>query len=313
MSTQSPPPRLTIGLPVYNGEKYLDQALDGLLAQTFTDFELVISDNASTDRTAEICQAYAARDPRIRYVRQPVNVGAAPNHNLLVPLARGRYFKWASHDDLYAPDLLAKCVEALESHPGVVLANVHDGVIDAEGEVTALPRYSLDTASPHAHKRFRSLLRENGGNDFYGVIPTEVLRRVRPHNSYHNADRTFMAQLTLHGPFVQVPEVLYFRRDHPDRASRGRTTRQVASTLDPRRSDARHHPLVRLYVEYVAGFVGAVWHAPLSMTERLRCTYEVAAWFVTRVRLGQARALLSHGGVHTLKPLEPGETPVDET
>src|SRR5919112_5909956 len=102
-------PRVTIGLPVYNGERFLEQALDGLLAQTFTDFELIISDNASTDRTPEICQAYAARDSRIRYVRQPENIGAGPNHNILVPMARGEYFKWASHDDLYDPDLVAKC------------------------------------------------------------------------------------------------------------------------------------------------------------------------------------------------------------
>ena len=88
---RSPAPTLSVGLPVYNGERYLAESLDALLAQTYADFELIISDNASTDGTAEICREYAARDPRIRYVRQPVNVGAGPNHNLLVPLARGAY------------------------------------------------------------------------------------------------------------------------------------------------------------------------------------------------------------------------------
>jgi glycosyltransferase involved in cell wall biosynthesis/O-antigen/teichoic acid export membrane protein len=296
-------PRVTIGLPVYNGEEYLEQALDGLLAQTFTDFELIISDNASTDRTAEICQQYAGRDPRIRYVRQKNNIGAGPNHNVLVPMARGQYFKWASHDDVYAPELIERCVEALETHPEVVLAHVHDGLINAVGAVTALPRYSLDTSSREAHVRLRSLLRVNGGNDFYGVIPTEILRSIKPHHSYHHADRTFMAQLILKGPFVQVPEVLFFRRDHPGRASRGRSTRQVAATLDPRRSDRFRHPLIRLYTEYVAGFLGAVWRAPISVPERLRCTAEVAAWFVGRLRPGRARALLTHGGEHTLAPI----------
>jgi glycosyltransferase involved in cell wall biosynthesis len=302
-------PRVTIGLPVYNGEQYLEQALDGLLAQTFTDFELIISDNASTDRTAEICQKYAAGDPRIRYVRQPTNIGAGPNHNILVPMAHGEYFKWASHDDLYAPELVSKCVAALDAHPEVVLAHVHDGQVDSDGNVTALPAYSLDTTSPKPHVRLRSLLRVNGGNDFYGVIPTEVLRRVRPHHSYHHADRTFMAQLILYGPFVQVPEVLYYRRDHPGRASRGRTTRQVVATLDPRRSDRLRHPLVRLYLEYVAGFLGAVWRAPLSVPERIRCSYEVAAWLVGRLRPGRARALLTNGGEHTLEPIAPETTP----
>ena len=107
-----------------------------------------------------------------------------------------------------------------------------------------------------------------------------------------------MAQLILAGPFVQVPEVLYYRRDHEGRASRGHTTRQVAATLDPRRSDRLRHPLIRLYIEYVAGFFGAVRRAPLSPLERLRCTYEIAVWFVGRLRPARARALLTHGGRH---------------
>jgi glycosyltransferase involved in cell wall biosynthesis len=119
-------PTLTIGLPVYNGERYLTESLDALLAQTYQDFELVISDNASDDGTADICRAYAERDSRIRYLRQPVNIGAGPNHNVLVPMARGKYFKWASHDDLYDPQLLELCIEALESRPEFVLAHAWD-------------------------------------------------------------------------------------------------------------------------------------------------------------------------------------------
>src|SRR3954454_13625589 len=88
------PPRLTIGLPVHNGERYLEESLTALMKQTFSDFELIISDNASTDGTEAICRRHADQDPRIRYIRQSHNLGAADNHNLLVPLARGEYFKW---------------------------------------------------------------------------------------------------------------------------------------------------------------------------------------------------------------------------
>ena len=116
-------PRLTVGLPTYNGEEYLAQALDSLLAQTFTDFELIISDNASTDATESIARAYAARDPRIRYVRHPRNRGSAFNHTYVIREARGEYFKWASDDDLYAPDLLERCVEALDNRPEIPLAH----------------------------------------------------------------------------------------------------------------------------------------------------------------------------------------------
>ena len=147
---RSPAPTLSVGLPVYNGERYLAESLDALLAQTYADFELIISDNASTDRTAEICREYAARDPRIRYVRQPVNVGAGPNHNLLVPLARGTYFKWASHDDLYAPTLLELCVRELEEHPEAVLAHCREGFIDDAGTmVRVIERPSLLVVADH--------------------------------------------------------------------------------------------------------------------------------------------------------------------
>jgi len=151
-------PRLTIGLPVYNGERYIGEAIDALLAQTYQDFELIISDNASTDGTADICQRYVEKDARVRYVRQPVNIGLAPNHNVVVDLARGELFKWASNDDLYAPELVERCVAALDEHPDVVLAHSWSARVDDVGVVTDAYEYPLNTASPRAPERFRSML-----------------------------------------------------------------------------------------------------------------------------------------------------------
>jgi glycosyltransferase involved in cell wall biosynthesis len=282
-------PTLSIGLPVYNGERFLDQALDALLAQTFTDFELIISDNASTDGTEAICRRYAAQDPRIRYVRQPVNLGCAPNHNVLVPLARGRYFKWASDDDLYAPELVRLCIQALEDHPEVVLAHSWDALVDEKGEIILKLPYALDTSNPRPAKRLRSLLRTPGGNDFYGVIPLHVLRRVGPLHSYYNSDRTFMARLVLEGPFHQVPETLYFRRDHPDRASRAGSRRARTVALDPRRANRLRHPMVLVYAEYLTGFLLAVQRAPLSSLDRARCLGVVAVWMVGLLSPRRAR------------------------
>ena len=107
-------PRLTIGLPVYNGEKYVAESIESLLGQSFTDFELVISDNASTDSTGDICRQYEKQDSRVRYFRQPQNIGLAPNHNFVVERASGELFKWAAGDDLYARDLVERCVDALD-------------------------------------------------------------------------------------------------------------------------------------------------------------------------------------------------------
>lgn len=273
-------PRVSIGLPVYNGERFLRESLDALLAQTWTDFELIISDNASTDSTAQICHEYAARDPRIRYVRQRQNIGAARNHNVLPRLARGRYFKWASHDDLYAPDLVERCVAVLESHPEVVLVHCGDAFVDEHGVRTGEERYRLDTENPSAPARLRSLLREPGGNDFYGLIRTDVLLRVPPHGTYYNADRTFMAGLVMQGPFRHVPAVLYWRRQHPGRATLTGGLRDRAAVLGPERADRWRHPMIRMHVEYVLGFVRVVLAAPVTAADRARSLREVAAWLL---------------------------------
>ena len=143
-------PRLSVGLPVYNGEAYVAEALEALLYQSYADFELIISDNASTDGTAEICRDYEKRDPRVRYLRQPRNVGLAPNHNAVVEAASGELFKWAASDDLYARDLLERCVNALDENPAVVLAHSWTAIIDGTGVVTEATEYSLSTSSPKA-------------------------------------------------------------------------------------------------------------------------------------------------------------------
>ncbi|MPZ64365.1 MAG: glycosyltransferase [Pseudonocardiaceae bacterium] len=276
-------PRLSIGLPVYNGEQYLAEALDALLGQSYEDFELIISDNASTDGTADICRHYAAQDPRIRYIRQPHNIGAAPNHNVVFREARGELFKWASHDDLYGRELLRRCVEALDEHPHVVLAHAWHAIIDGADAVTERFDYRLATDSPHAPERFRSLLFAPGGDDFYGVIRAEVLRRIAPLDSYHHADRTIVAEIALHGPFHQVPELLYFRRDHPTRAERANPTKRTrCANLDPRRVDRLRHPTVRLLADYVWGFVGVVRRAPLSPTDRRQCYRYLTQWLASR-------------------------------
>ncbi|MQA14189.1 MAG: glycosyltransferase [Pseudonocardiaceae bacterium] len=276
-------PRLSIGLPVYNGEQYLSEALDALLGQSYADFELIISDNASTDGTADICRRYAAQDPRIRYVRQSHNIGAAPNHNFVFVQARGELFKWASHDDLYARDLLRRCVEALDENPHMVLAHAWHAIVDGAGTVTETFDYRLATDSPHAPERFRSLLFAAGGDDFYGVVRSDVLRLVAPHDSYHHADRTIVAEIALQGPFHQVPELLYFRRDHPDRAERANPTKRTrCANMDPRRTDRLRHPTVRLLAEYVWGFATAIRHTSLSPSDRRQCYRYLLQWLASR-------------------------------
>lgn len=277
-------PKLSIGLPVFNGARYLATSLDALLGQSFRDFELILADNASTDGTEQICRRYAAQDSRIRYYRQPHNLGSTPNHNFTLEMARGELFKWASYDDLYAWDLLESCVEILDRHAEVVLAHSWSATIDQSDNVVRAPRYPLATGAASAPERFRSLLVEEGGDDYYGVVRAEVLRRVAPQGSFHHADRTIMAALSLHGPFEQVPDWRYFRRDHPAQAERACTSmRARCANMEPRRADRLRNPAARLYGEYLWAYVAAIRNAPLSRGDRLRCYRHLASWAASRV------------------------------
>jgi glycosyltransferase involved in cell wall biosynthesis len=282
-------PPLTLGLPVYNGEHFLAESLDALLAQTFSDFELIISDNASTDGTEEICRDYAAIDSRIRYVRQPHNIGAAPNHNFLIQQARARLFKWAAHDDLFAPELVASCIEALDKRPELALSHSYMAIVDEDGKIVKDCDYRLTTASEAAPERFRSLLLTDGGDDFYGVIRTDILRRIAPLDSYHNSGRKLVAEIALHGPFHQVPEVMFFRREHPGRGDRLGSVRAICANLDPRRKD---HSSARLVGEYLLSYVTAIRHAPLSPADRRRCYYYLLEWLGRRTILKPLRRIV---------------------
>ena len=273
-------PRLSVGLPVYNGENHLAESIEALLGQSYEDFELIISDNASTDGTADICRTYGRQDSRIRYIRQPRDIGRVPNHNFLIEQARGELFKWAACDDLYAKALLERCVDALDEYPQVVLAHSWEAMIDDSGAVICLVDYPVATDAQRAPDRFRSMLFDGWGDDSYGVIRTEVLRRTPLHGSYHLADRTFTTELGLYGEFYQVPDWLFFRRDAPARTF---TVRERCANMDPRREDRLRYPVARLYGEYAWAYISMIRRAPLTAAERHECYRHLARWAAGRV------------------------------
>lgn len=299
-------PRLSIGLPVYNGEDYLAESLDALLGQTYEDFELIISDNASTDGTADISRRYAKQDSRVRYVRQPRNIGLARNHDFVFQQSCGELFKWAAADDLYGRRLLESCVDALDEYPDVVLAHAWEAAIDASGTVIQSLEYPLTTDSADAPERFRSILFGSSGLfeskdpdirgflrvdnqgilracDEYGVIRRDVMRRIAPHASYHHSDRVLVCELALHGPFHITPEWLYFRRDFPDRTyNKTPSVHDRCALLDPNRASRLRHPSARLVAEYLWGYVASIRRAPLSSTERRQCYQSLAQWILDR-------------------------------
>lgn len=278
MRSASLSPAVSVGLPVYNGENYLAEAIESVLAQSFDDLELLIQDNASTDRTADICRDYASRDPRVLYFRNSRNLGAAPNYNLAQDRARGRYFKWLAHDDRMCPGYLAATVRKLDERPDAVICNTVVQYIDSQGEPIGIydSHFSAgDVASPA--ERFRSLvLYSHSCVDFFGLIRREAMANSLRHGSFHGADRAFIAQMALRGRLLQLKEPLVEMREHPLRYTR----RQSRSTDRRAWHDASHRnkitfPLWRLYLEYLK----MVRTAPLSGADRARCYGVLAQWW----------------------------------
>lgn len=225
-------PKLSIGLPVYNGEAFVPQAIDHLLAQSFCDFEIIISDNASTDRTSQICLQYANRDRRIRYVRNEMNVGAIANFNRTFELSRAPLFKWAAHDDLHRPTYLENCVGLLEQDAATVLAHSATAFIDdagrefpydSETETYVDPRTAIRQRpdSPDigdslaAVERFWHVLaRARWGTHMFGVIRRDVLLQTQLLPNFAGSDRAMLAELALLGRFKSVPQRLFLKRFH---------------------------------------------------------------------------------------------------
>jgi glycosyltransferase involved in cell wall biosynthesis len=204
-------------MPVFNGERYISSALDSILAQTYTDFELIICDNASTDSTEKICREYLKRDERIKYFRNSRNIGASRNYTRVFKLSKGHYFRWANHDDLFAEESLARCIEILDHNNAVVLVYPKTKFINADGEIISEYKDNLNLQSSLASERFVLYWQQVGMiNVIYGLIRSAILKKTALMGNFIGADITFVAELTLYGKFYEIPEFLFFRRIHQD-------------------------------------------------------------------------------------------------
>jgi glycosyltransferase involved in cell wall biosynthesis len=270
-------PMISIGVPVYNGENYLAATLDSILAQSFSDFELIISDNASSDGTEDLCRNYQARDTRIRYSRNSRNLGAAKNHNRVFELSSGKYFKWASHDDMLAPNFLSQCVSVLEQDPSVVLCHSKmTSIDDFDKRTVPLQESATRSASNSPSERFGAvILHDRLCADIYGLIRSDALRKTPLIAPYVGSDRPLRAELALLGRFYEVPEYLFFLRDHAWRSVRSMPSHhQRVAWFDPDRVGRRVFPHWRIILEYGK----TIQRAALTSGQRFRCYLYLASW-----------------------------------
>jgi len=292
-------PLITIGLPVYNAERFLADALDSILDQTYRGFKLVVSDNGSTDATAKIVDAYTARDRRIEFIRNDYNRGASWNFNRVFAECDTPYFRWAAADDILAPTLLDRSLEVLDSSPdSVVLVYPKTLLIDSAGKVFGVVQDRLAApAGAPPHVRLLQVFRHmEYGNAAFSLLRSDALRRTRLLGNFPSADHVLMAELALVGEFRELPEPLFLRRIHEGISIQANTSAETLTHwFDPQRAPVRRRQLT-LFHEHLRG----VRSARLSARERaLVYLFYTAAWAGRRlhdsVRLRtRLRAVWSH-------------------
>lgn len=266
-------PLVVIGVPVYNGERFLEATLDCLLAQTYRHIEIIVSDNASTDGTAAICQRYAQRDPRVKHARTEVNVGACGNIRRLAGMIRGKYFKLSNADDLVDPEFVARCVEVLESEPSVALVCTLSRLIDMDGRQMRNYQDDMHICESSPVDRFSRILeRIRLTNSIQGVGRADILRELfLRHGSYDGSDMVMLAAIAARGGIHQIQKVRFDRRMHEWSAS-AKSGDHIATQeyLDPASSGAVSAYLTRIAFGYVAeGF-----RAPLPASIRMKLVYK---------------------------------------
>jgi len=234
MSSKStfPIPKLTIGMPVYNGKKFLKKRLDSLLTQTFTDFELIISDDASTDSTPLICKEYAKKDKRIHFIQQKKNMGHIYNYNFVLQGAKSKYFAWAAQDDIISPTYLEKNIQILESNKNIV------GSI-SKMEIFSLPDDNLKInptdmkfknfikrlsafAAPldlysmigSYDRKIRIFLKKTSAQMKFAVFRTSELQKSIPKENFFRSELILFFNLLKYGDIHIIDEVLMYRYDH---------------------------------------------------------------------------------------------------
>ena len=262
-------PKLSVGMPAYNGEPYIRTAIESILNQTFGDFELIISDNASTDQTEEICRDFASRDERVVYSRNEENIGAAGNYSRLVDMASADYFRWSNADDVIAPELHERCVSVLNATPDAVLAYGKTRIIDENGNDCGDYDDNLNLEDDRPSDRFKRFHESVGlTNVIYGLMRTAAVRKTARmgDGSYPAADTNFMGELVLYGKFVEIPEQLFYRRMHA-----------VASSADKQDIEGQARFWTASAAEFSlpswrknAAYLKAIRRAPVDPAERRR-------------------------------------------
>lgn len=268
-----PSPRVSVGLPVFNGENFLSSSLETLVAQDFEDLEIIIADNASTDRTEEICREFARKDPRVLYHRNASNIGASGNYNKTFSLARGTYFKWAAHDDECHPAMIRRCVNFLDEAPdSVTMVYPLAELIDHAGKTLASPLDRIASAHVQPHRRVSHLLWcLNMCDPIFGLFRSDYLRQTQLIGPFFGADYVVLAELAMMGEICELPEVLFRLRAHEKRSmGANKSVRERTAWYSP--AAAKKKIVLPDWEQMVIQLVKSVQRTSLTPRQKVLCT-----------------------------------------
>ncbi|MGL5806358.1 MAG: glycosyltransferase family 2 protein [Xenococcaceae cyanobacterium] len=272
--------RVAIGLPVYNGANYISKALDSIRAQTFTNFCIIIGDNASTDATEEICREYLKKDNRIIYYRHSENLGAAPNHNFVFKQIDSTYFKWAAHDDMLEPDYLRQCVQLLEEDPTLAIAHSPAYEIDPQDNKTGTYDYDIRLDGKRPRDRFWRILWVRHFTEPFALMRSEFIDKTKLYGSYVGSDRNLTAEMLLQGNIAYTKERLFCRRSHPESYMASiHDNPTKLKWFDTKAKNPFLHKGIVTFQEYLS----AILRLPLPMDERIACLAILTDWANRRV------------------------------
>jgi len=260
-------------MPVYNRDKYVGASIEAHLNQTYTDFELILTDNFSTDRSEEVCRSYAERDPRVKYYRNPRNLGAAGNYRRCWELSTGEYFRWNPSDDFISPNVLARAVEILDQDSSIFVAYPRTKLVDADGKFLSDFDENLHLMDDRPSERWKGVQRNlRLGNLHYGLCRADKLRKTGLLRNYSGGDFPLIAEMTLYGKFYEIEDAYFYRRMHEEASSAMKNSADVMAFYDPKK---REKILLYNFVHLGAN-LRSITRAPIPFSEKLKTyTFEM--------------------------------------
>jgi len=263
-------PKLSVGMPVYNSEDFITKSIESILNQTYDDFELIISDNSSTDSTLELCERYVRQDSRIKLIKNKVNIGASANYNSVFKRSSGKYFKWTSSNDICDKTLFYKCIEPLDRDSNIVLSFSKtrlfiDSIDDYENY-----NEDLFITNTKPFSRMQKVINNLELNNIMnGFIRSSALSKTKLIKPFHSSDCCLMAELSLHGIFHIIPEYLFYRRMDNKTSTANMSEQDVRAHYDPNRTKPMSFQEFKINYEYFL----AVNRAKLTLSESY-CAYK---------------------------------------